>query len=210
MSVSNKAAGGVCWGALLCLPNPPHPVRVAEYAAMMCPLAKPTAFLLSLCLSSSCSFFIILLYISHKLYVHLLMSRYYIEESHSSTIWMSDHPFCDPLSPSFLLSDSERCWQLCYGFSLSELLSCLSFWDLIWWLTHTCYRHTLWDLYVCLKPKKEVCECVRLPGWFTEKTAWESVRLFANVWVSSCTHTPITWSCPDTSFEPKLLVTSQA
>lgn len=29
--------------------------------------------------------------------------------------------------PHSLLSDGECCWQLCYGFSLSELLSCLSF-----------------------------------------------------------------------------------
>lgn len=27
MSVSNKAAGGVCWGASLCLPTPPHPCQ---------------------------------------------------------------------------------------------------------------------------------------------------------------------------------------
>lgn len=73
MSVSNKAAGGVCWGASLCLPTPPtHPVRVTDCAAMMCPLAKPTASLFSRSISPhSLCFFV---YFTHFSSAFLIIS----------------------------------------------------------------------------------------------------------------------------------------
>lgn len=61
---------------------------------------------------------------------------------------------------TLLLSDSDWCWQLCYGIILSELLPCLSFWGLIWWgimqLTYMFVTDTLEVqlICVCLKPKR--------------------------------------------------------
>ena len=81
MSVSNKAAGGVGWGASLCLPTPPHPVRVTECAAMMCPLAKPTASLFSRSVSPSPA--LVSLYTLHNVHLSppLLLSCYYIVDN---------------------------------------------------------------------------------------------------------------------------------
>ncbi len=81
--------------------------------------------------------------------------------------------------------------------------------------THVCYRHTLGATYMCASNHKErsmwMCPSARLIHW--EDSVGVCQVVFCEcvcVCVCSRAHTPITWSCPDTSFEPKLLVTSHA
>lgn len=128
MSVSNKAAGGVCWGASLCLPTPPppYPVGVTECAAMMCPLAKPSASLFSLSLSVSPSralcFFVYVTqctFISTSLIILLSHCRY----CHSSTVWMSDCPLGDPSALSPSSSPSVSLMVNCAGSCVADSVS---------------------------------------------------------------------------------------
>lgn len=126
MSASNKAAGGVCWGAWLCLPTPPPPppcpVRVTECAAMMCPLAKPTALLFSPpCLVP---LFVSLnslhnVHLSQPFFIMLLCGR----QCHSCAVWMCDCPLCDPSSLSLSFSHSSSLMVTGAGSSVKDPVS---------------------------------------------------------------------------------------
>lgn len=157
MSVSNKAAGGVCWGASLCLPTLPPPSSPCQSHRVCChdvPTGKAYRLsILPLCLAFSPLF--VSLYTLHnvRLSLPLVLSCYYIVDNvipalSGCRIVPRVTPrvyLCRPRPPS--LSDGELCWQLCYGFSLSELLPCLPFWDLMWQgiiqLTHMFATDTL-------------------------------------------------------------------
>lgn len=53
--------------------HPPHPVRVTECSAMMCPLAKPTTPLFSLCVAPS-----LFLCIRYTMYIYLHLCYYLV------------------------------------------------------------------------------------------------------------------------------------
>lgn len=121
----------VCAGGHLCASKPQPtplscPVGVTECAAMMCPLAKPTASLFSLSLSVSPSralcFFVYVTqctFISTSLIILLSHRRY----CHSSTVWLCDCPLVDPLALSPYSSPSVSPMVNCAGSCVADSVS---------------------------------------------------------------------------------------
>lgn len=212
-------------GGIAASPAPPLTLSESQSVLPWCAHWQSSLPLYSLPLSRLSAF--VLSYTSHNVHlsVLLLLSCYYVADNLIPTLSgcvivprVTPSSSSPPSSPRFVLT--VRGAGSCVMESDSAIYCpCLSFWGLIWWgikqLTHICYTHA-WSVtsltHVSQKKKKDsrsVCSSARL---ILSESSCKRLSGYLSRYVSVCdsAHTPITWSCPDTSFEPKLLVTSQA